>query len=196
MESNESKCGGGGKSCAFQLMILSKSNESIIFPVPGAGFKTWWQGRTGMRRMCVVLVIEKDFSPVVGGLLLMVAASKVGYRKQERSEKGLCLGEAMQCNEQASYHCLLPTLPCFLDKGQIPHNCLWQSLIDFYFILWHGIVLHWNSISNYRNSGCCSAFSYWTRRQRRATRTHTRAGRKWIDSPSHSTSNSASSSIF
>lgn len=67
MEPNESKCGGGGKSCAFQLMILSKSNESIIFPVPGAGIMTWWQGRTGMRRMCVVLVIEKDFSPVVGG---------------------------------------------------------------------------------------------------------------------------------
>lgn len=54
----------------------------------------------------------------------MVAASKAGYRKQESSEKGLCLGGAMQCNEQASYNCLLPTLPCFLDKGQIPHNCL------------------------------------------------------------------------
>lgn len=69
MEPNESKCGGGGKSCAFQVMILSKNNESIIFPVPGAGIMTWWPGRTGMRRMCVVLVIEKYFSPVVGAAI-------------------------------------------------------------------------------------------------------------------------------
>lgn len=43
----------------------------------------------------------------------MLVASKAGYRGQKGSVK-VHSGGALQCNEQAAYHCLLSTLHCFL----------------------------------------------------------------------------------